>query len=78
MSELPKIYTAKLVSHNAEKGFYFLSDGAQRFFCPSHLFPNGLEKNTLVSFTCCPPNPGKRFPRVNKILFEQETKLEKA
>jgi hypothetical protein len=66
---LPEIFTGRLLSHNTEKGFFILSDGKQRFFCDARLFSVALQPDDLVSFTTKPPNPGTKFPRVDKIVF---------
>jgi hypothetical protein len=51
MTQLPELFTARLLSHNAKKGFYILSDGKRRFFAGGRHFPNGLNTDALVTFT---------------------------
>jgi len=73
MTQLPELFTARLLSHNAEKGFYILSDGKRRFFAGGRHFPNGLNTDALVTFTIQAVQKGK-LPEVGKVIFApQET-----
>jgi hypothetical protein len=51
MTQLPELFTARLLSHNAEKSFYILSDGKRLFFAGGRHFSNGLNTDVLVTFT---------------------------
>ncbi len=72
-AEIPESHTARLVSHNAEKRFFILSDGRQRFFASERFFPHGLKENELVTFTVRPPGRGQKFPAVTQVFFELES-----
>ena len=70
---LPQLYTGRRQSYNAEKHFYILFDGWQRYYAAEHFFPNGIPEDRLVSFTCRPPRKGHKFPAVTSVVFEPET-----
>ena len=66
----PEICTARLLNHNAEKGFLILTDGKERFFCGGRHFPNGLDASQLVSFTVQTSRKGK-LREVKEVLFQR-------
>jgi hypothetical protein len=76
MTDLPELHTARMLRHDAERRFYILSDGRQRFFASERFFPNGIKENELVTFTTRQPAKGQKFPAVASVVFEPE--LEKA
>ena len=68
----PEICTARLLNHNAEKGFLILTDGKERFFCGGRHFPSGLSPDQFVSFTVKLASEGKgRLREVLEVLFQR-------
>jgi hypothetical protein len=67
-----EIFVGRLLIHNPEKKFYILSDGEKRFYAPERLFPSGLERDKLISFTAYPLRPGNKFPCIKKLVFEEQ------
>ena len=70
MTDTPEIFVARLLSSKADRNFYILSDGKERFFCGGRHFPNGLSPDELVSFTVQQSRKGK-LREVKEILFQR-------
>ena len=69
-TDTPEIVVARLLSSKADRNFYILSDGKERFFCGGRHFPNGLSPDELVSVTVQDSRKGK-LREVKEVIFQQ-------